>query len=65
MEKTITITKDMELPLLMALKKQKMTCEELRGFAADKGEKNFVQIYENEIQVIEQMLEKIGRAEWR
>lgn len=64
MKKTITITDDMEIPLIRALKAQKMTCEELRGFAADRGEKNFVQIYENEIQAIAQLLEKIRRAKW-
>ena len=64
-KKTITITDDMETPLILALKKQKMSSEELRGFAADRGAKNIVQMYENEIQAIDQLLEKIRKAKWR
>lgn len=64
-KKTITITYDMETPLILALKTQKMSIEELRGFAADRGSTDIVRMYENEIQAIDQLLEKIRKAKWR
>ena len=64
MKKTITITEGMQTPLILALNAQKEHFEELREFAADIEDKGWVQRYENEIQTIDQLLEKIRKAKW-
>ena len=64
MKKTITITEGMQTPLILALNAQKKRFEELREFAADIEDKDWVQRYENEIQTIDQLLEKIRKAKW-
>ena len=65
MEKTITITDDMETPLVVALRMGKNATEELRKFATDRGEEDEALRYKKDIQAIDQILELIRRAKWK
>ena len=65
MEKTVTITKDMEVPLILALDAGKRATEELRQFAAARGKEEVALMYEEEIRAMDQILELVRRAEWK